>query len=89
MSDDTPTTEQVLGAYLLATKTATGFSENRAVKAATPQFYRWLAAHDQALREQIAQDIKAQMRRYTAKFGNSPAADAYAHAARIARGEQA
>ena len=50
---------------------------------------RCLAAHDKALREEIAQDIEVQMRRYTVKFGNSPAADAYAHAARIARGEQA
>ena len=88
--DDTPTTEQVLGAYLLATVTATGFSENRAVKAATPQFYRWLAAHDQALREQIARNIEVEMRRHDhAQSGFSAVGDAYAHAARIARGEQA
>ena len=88
--DDTPTTEQVLGAYLLATVTATGFSENRAVKAATPQFYRWLAAHDRALREQIARNIEVEMRRHDhAQLGFSAVGDAYAHAARIARGEQA
>lgn len=33
---------------------ATGFSKNRAVTGVTPQFLRWLAAHDQALREQWA-----------------------------------
>lgn len=88
--DDTPTTEQVLGAYLLATVTATGFSENRAVKAATPQFYRWLAAHDQALRERIAEEIERDIipDLHDNKGGFCPDCWAVHEAARIARGEQ-
>ena len=50
----------------------------------------WLAAHDQALREQIARNIEVEMRRHDhAQIGFSAVGDAYAHAARIARGEQA
>ena len=48
----------------------------------------WLAAHDQALREQIAQKIEVEMRRHdNAQIGFSAVGDAYAHAARIAREE--
>ena len=48
----------------------------------------WLAAHDQALREQIAQKIEVEMRRHdNAHIGFSAVGDAYAHAARIAREE--
>ena len=49
---------------------------------------RFLAAHDKALREQIAQKIEVEMRRHdNAQIGFSAVGDAYAHAARIARGE--
>ena len=51
------------------------------------EFDAWLAAHDRALREQIAQWIEVEMRRHdNAQIGFSAAGDAYAHAARIARG---
>ena len=46
------------------------------------------AAHDRALREQIAQKIEVEMRRHdNAQIGFSAVGDAYAHAARIAREE--
>ena len=52
------------------------------------QFDRWLAVHDRALREQIAQKIEVEMRRHdNAQIGFSAVGDAYAHAARIAREE--
>ena len=52
------------------------------------EFDRWLAAHDRALREQIAQKIEVEMRRHdNAQIGFSAVGDAYAHAARIAREE--
>ena len=51
-------------------------------------FDRAIAAHDRALREQIAQKIEVEMRRHdNAQIGFSAVGDAYAHAARIARGE--
>ena len=51
-------------------------------------FDRLLAAHDAELREQIAQEIEVHMRRHdNAQIGFSAIGDAYAHAARIARGE--
>ena len=47
-----------------------------------------IAAHDRELREQIAQKIEVEMRRHdNAQIGFSAVGDAYAHAARIARGE--
>ena len=47
-----------------------------------------IAAHDRALREQIAQKIEVEMRRHdNAQIGFSAVGDAYAHAARIAREE--
>ena len=47
-----------------------------------------VAAHDRALREQIAQKIEVEMRRHdNAQIGFSAVGDAYAHAARIAREE--
>ena len=47
-----------------------------------------IAAHDRALREQIAQKIEVEMRRHdNAHIGFSAVGDAYAHAARIAREE--
>ena len=52
------------------------------------EFDAWLAAHDQALREQIAQKIEVEMRRHdNASIGFSAVGDAYAHAARVAREE--
>ena len=49
---------------------------------------RLLAAHDAELREQIAQEIEVHMRRHdNAQIGFSAVGDAYAHAARIARGK--
>ena len=51
------------------------------------EFDRAIAAHDTELREQIAQDIEVHMRRHdNAQIGFSAVGDAYAHAARIARG---
>ena len=48
-----------------------------------------IAAHDRALREQIAQKIEVEMRRHdNAQIGFSAVGDAYAHAARIARGDR-
>ena len=52
------------------------------------EFDRAIAAHDTELREQIAQDIEVHMRRHdNAQIGFSAVGDAYAHAARIARGK--
>ena len=52
------------------------------------EFDRAIAAHDTELREQIAQEIEVHMRRHdNAQIGFSAVGDAYAHAARIARGE--
>lgn len=52
------------------------------------EFYAWLAAHDRKVREQVAQEIEVEMRRHDrAQVGFSAVGDAYAHAARIARGE--
>ena len=54
----------------------------------TGGFDRWLAAHDAELREQIAQEIEVPMRRHdNAQIGFSAVGDAYADAARIARGK--
>lgn len=62
----------------------TGMSRDEAEAA----FDRAIAAHDRALREQIAQKIEVEMRRHdNAQIGFSAVGDAYAHAARIARGE--
>ena len=53
------------------------------------EFDRAIAAHDTELREQIAQDIEVHMRRHdNAQIGFSAVGDAYAHAARIARGQE-
>ena len=53
-----------------------------------PSVHECLAAHDRALREQIAQKIEVEMRRHdNAQIGFSAVGDAYAHAARIAREE--
>ena len=52
------------------------------------EFDRAIAAHDTELREQIAQEIEVHMRRHdNAQIGFSAVGDAYAHAARIARGK--
>ena len=52
------------------------------------QFDRGIAAHDAELREQIAQEIEVPMRRHdNAQIGFSAVGDAYADAARIARGK--
>ena len=48
-----------------------------------------IAAHDAELREQIAREIEVHMRRHdNAQIGFSAVGDAYAHAARIARGKE-
>ena len=61
----------------------TGMSEEDGEMA----FDRAIAAHDQALREQIARKIEVEMWRHdNAQIGFSAVGDAYAHAARIARG---
>ena len=53
------------------------------------EFDRAIAAHDTELREQIAQEIEVHMRRHdNAHIGFSAVGDAYAHAARIARGQE-
>ena len=53
------------------------------------EFDRAIAAHDTELREQIAQDIEVHMLRHdNAQIGFSAVGDAYAHAARIARGQE-
>ena len=53
------------------------------------EFDRAIAAHDTELREQIARDIEVHMRRHdNAQIGFSAIGDAYAHAARIARGQE-
>ena len=53
------------------------------------EFDRAIAAHDAKLREQIAQEIEIHMRRHdNAQIGFSAVGDAYAHAARIARGKE-
>ena len=53
------------------------------------EFTRAIAAHDAELREQIAQEIEVHMRRHdNAQIGFSAVGDAYAHAARIARGKE-
>ena len=53
------------------------------------EFDRAIAAHDTELREQIAQEIEVHMRRHdNAQIGFSAVGDAYAHAARIARGQE-
>ena len=53
------------------------------------EFDRAIAAHDTELREQIAQEIEIHMRRHdNAQIGFSAVGDAYAHAARIARGQE-
>ena len=58
------------------------------LKRSSEQFNRAIAAHDRALREQIAQKIEVEMRRHdNAQIGFSAVGDAYAHAARIAREE--
>ena len=52
------------------------------------EFDRAIAAHDAELREQIAQEIEVHMRHHdNAQIGFSAVGDAYAHAARIARGK--
>ena len=52
------------------------------------EFDRAIAVHDTELREQIAQEIEVHMRRHdNAQIGFSAVGDAYAHAARIARGK--
>ena len=52
------------------------------------EFNRAIAVHDTELREQIARDIEVHMRRHdNAQIGFSAVGDAYAHAARIARGK--
>ena len=62
----------------------TGMSEEDGEMA----FDRAIAAHDQALREQIARKIEVEMWRHdNAQIGFSAVGDAYAHAARIAREE--
>ena len=61
---------------------------NPDLKRSSEQFNRAIAAHDRALREQIAQKIEVEMRRHdNAQIGFSAVGDAYAHAARIAREE--
>lgn len=79
MSEYTPTTEQVREAY--ATRNAPAQDlERRAA------FDRWMAAHDKALREQIAQECEVEMRRHdAAQVGFSAVGDAYAHAAHLIR----
>ena len=52
-------------------------------------FNHVIAAHDAELREQIAQEIEVPMRRHdNAQIGFSAVGDAYADAARIARGKE-
>ena len=53
------------------------------------EFDRAIAAHDKELREQIAREIEVHMRRHdNAQIGFSAVGDAYAHAARITRGQE-
>ena len=79
MSDEhTPTMEEVRAHWCGGARMRKGAQFNRAI-----------AAHDRALREQIAQKIEVEMRRHdNAQIGFSAVGDAYAHAARIARGDR-
>lgn len=84
MSDEyTPTMNELRDEHSGARHVSIG-----TVSAKDAEFDRTIAAHDQALHEQIAQKIEAEMRRHdNAQIGFSAVGDAYAHAARIARGE--
>ena len=87
MSEYTPTRDEIKGWYAGAVdeyRCDTGMS----VEDGEAAFDRATAAHDQALREQIAREIEVEMRRHdNAQIGFSAVGDAYARAARIARGE--
>ena len=87
--DYTPSMDRLRSAYV-----ADRFKGWRGIK--TPEqkqetnaeFARAIAAHDAELREQIAQEIEVPMRRHdNAQIGFSAVGDAYADAARIARGK--
>ena len=57
MSDYTPTTDEVRGAYVSA-RSEEEFAASY-LSQFEPEFDRWLAAHDAELREQIAAEIEA------------------------------
>ena len=90
----TPELESIKAAFV-SQKQRTYACATRGI-AATPElcqyweseFDRAIAVHDTELREQIARDIEVHMRRHdNAQIGFSAVGDAYAHAARIARGK--
>ena len=89
MSDNyTPSMADLREAYVLA-QTRDGLRTEGVIAAARADANRAIAAHDAELREQIAQEIEVHMRRHdNAQIGFSAVGDAYAHAARIARGQE-
>ena len=85
----TPTTDEVRETYERARYYLDDMpEEGDSYRAGGGEFDRAIAAHDRALREQIAREIEVEMRRHdNAQIGFSAVGDAYAHAARITRGE--
>ena len=77
MSEYTPTTEYVRRCYEVA-------NEKHGLSDDPTEFDRWLAAHDRALREQIAQEIEA----HIDDDGTDEWFAAIELAASIARGEE-
>ena len=86
MSEYTPSMDEIKSWYAGAVdeyRCDTGMSMDEGEAA----FDRAIAAHDKALREQMAREIEVEMRSHdNAQIGFSAVGDAYAHAARIARG---
>lgn len=93
MSDDyTPSMKEIRADYVACNSSpqeTMGDGSLITIWQARGHFDRLLAAHDAELREQIAQEIEVHMRRHdNAQIGFSAVGDAYANAARIARGQE-
>ena len=91
MSEYTPSMDRLKGAWV--DQCAGMYPEMRGneewIRAQQATFDRAIAAHDAELREQIAQEIEVHMRHHdNAQIGFSAVGDAYADAARIARGKE-
>lgn len=85
MSRYVPTTDAVKTNYA-----ASMYAHNKGREIDPYRFFdSWLIAHDAEMRKQIAQEIEVHMRHHdNAQIGFSAVGDAYAHAARIARGKE-
>ena len=85
MSRYVPTTDAVKTNYACSM-----YAHNKGREIDPHRFFdSWLIAHDAEMREQIAREIEVHMRRHdNAQIGFSAVGDAYAHAARIARGQE-